>query len=485
VGGPGNIGGVGRPGSSILPGLGLGAAGGYLAGKSGDIIGRRQDRVQDRRDNLGDRSENRQDRVQDRRDNLGENRQDRLEERRENLNNRSENLQDRLGQRQDYRQQRLEDRQDYLENRREDWANWHDDYYSQYDDWYHGGWSDNWGDYWDHTWGDNAAAALLGTTLWGLNRMGYWFGTEYYENPYYSEPLVLGNTTIDYSQPLAAPPTTVIVQQTAPTAQAADLPPGATPQGLEEFEAARTAFYAGDYPKALTMINQTLAAMPKDAVAHEFRALVLFALGKYHDAAATLHPVLAVGPGWDWTTMSGLYPSVDTYTTQLRALEQYVTKHDQAADARFVLAYHYLTLGHDEQAVKQLARIQKTLPGDSVTAQLLQMMGQAESQAAPEAESTAKIDVAQLLGTWTAKRGSKATFELTLDKDKSFKWVYREGKKREEISGAYALDGDVLALEPDAGGVMLAEISTPQDGAFDFRTAGAPKSDKGLRFQKK
>jgi hypothetical protein len=53
------------------------------------------------------------------------------------------------------------------------------------------------------------------------------------------------------------------------------------------------------------------------------------------------------------------------------------------------------------------------------------------------------------------------------------------------VKGAYALDGDVLALEPDAGGVMLAQISSLQGGDFTFRTVGAPKSDPGLRFQKK
>ena len=42
--------------------------------------------------------------------------------------------------------------------------------------------------------------------------------------------------------------------------------------------------------------------MPNDASLHEFRALVLFALGQYEQAAATLYAVLSNGPGWDWTT---------------------------------------------------------------------------------------------------------------------------------------------------------------------------------------
>jgi hypothetical protein len=113
------------------------------------------------------------------------------------------------------------------------------------------------------------------------------------------------------------------------------------------------------------------------------------------------------------------------------------------------------------------------------------MMGKSGTAAAPAPESNVKIPAADVLGTWTAARGGKASFELTLDKDKGFTWVYREGKKQEQVKGAYALDGNVLALEPDAGGVMLAEISAPQNGAFDFRTVGAPKTDKGLRFQRK
>ena len=43
-------------------------------------------------------------------------------------------------------------------------------------------------------------------------------------------------------------------------------------------------------------------------------ALCLFALGRYDESAATLYAVLSVGPGWDWTTLIGLYPDVSTST---------------------------------------------------------------------------------------------------------------------------------------------------------------------------
>ena len=64
---------------------------------------------------------------------------------------------------------------------------------------------------------------------------------------------------------------------------------------------------------------------------HEFLALAYFAQGKYQQAAAPLYAVLSVRPGWDWTTLSGMYPDVDTYTRQLRALEAYVRSNPDSA----------------------------------------------------------------------------------------------------------------------------------------------------------
>jgi uncharacterized protein (TIGR03066 family) len=183
--------------------------------------------------------------------------------------------------------------------------------------------------------------------------------------------------------------------------------------------------------------------------------------------------------------MTSLYPDVDTYTKQLRALEAFAKSDPKAASARFVLAYHYLILGHDDAAAKVLQQVEQLVPGDSVTAQLLQMMGKATAKLEPAAERDAKIDAAELVGVWTASRGDRARFELTLGKDKGFTWVYRDGKNEQKVKGAYAIDGNVLALEPDAGGVMLAEVSAPQNGAFEFKSIGAPKAEPALGFQRK
>ncbi|MCA9055317.1 MAG: tetratricopeptide repeat protein, partial [Planctomycetaceae bacterium] len=73
------------------------------------------------------------------------------------------------------------------------------------------------------------------------------------------------------------------------------------------FNRAREDFYAGNYDEALERVNKALGVMPGDPVMNEFRALVLFAQGNFKEAAATIHAVLAVGPGWDWTTMTSVY----------------------------------------------------------------------------------------------------------------------------------------------------------------------------------
>ena len=89
---------------------------------------------------------------------------------------------------------------------------------------------------------------------------------------------------------------------------------------------------------------------------HEFLALVLFAQGKYEQAAAPLYAVLSVGPGWDWTTLIGNYSDAGVYTEQLRGLEAFVKANPKSAQAQFVLAYHYISQGHGEAAIKPLKR---------------------------------------------------------------------------------------------------------------------------------
>ena len=147
------------------------------------------------------------------------------------------------------------------------------------------------------------------------------------------------------------------------------------------FDAARDAFKAGDYAKALELTDQAIRQMPNDAALHEFRGVVLFALHRYEDAAAPLYAVLSVGPGWDWPTLVGLYPNVSVYTEQLRALESYCKLNPRSASARFVLAYLYLTQGNTDVAVEQLKRVVALQPKDTISARLIQQLETTSSPA--------------------------------------------------------------------------------------------------------
>src|SRR5262249_12716551 len=145
---------------------------------------------------------------------------------------------------------------------------------------------------------------------------------------------------------------------------------------------ARTAFLEGKYDAALKLTDGAVAQMPRDAVLHEFRSLVLFALQRYAESAAAIHPALHVGPGWDWKTLSSLYPSIDVYTSQLRALETASKTSPKAADLHFLLAYHYLTCGHSDQALSKFRQVLEQRPNDSVAAALVATLSPRDPQPA-------------------------------------------------------------------------------------------------------
>jgi tetratricopeptide (TPR) repeat protein len=388
-------------------------------------------------------------------------------------------LQDRLASRDEISDQRRENWQDNRGDIQEDWQDRYDNFYDRHEDWHHGCWHGNAGDWWHHMWDEHTALMAFGTTMWGVNRLAYGFGYWGYDNPYYVEPYpTYGGAVVDYSQPIAL--------EAAPASE--PQPAGTPAPGMSDFDAARQAFYQGDYASALAATNKALAALPNDPIIHEFRALVMFAQGKYREAAAGLHSVLAVGPGWDWTTLSSLYPNVEVYTQQLRALEAAVKQQPQAADARFVLAYHYLTAGSKDAAAAMLQGLYKQTPQDTVIKELLLMTAGPEALGAPATAPTTTaatapaVTMAELMGNWNAAGQGGTKFQLGLAADGSFVWNFTEKEKTQSVKGVYALDGNVLALEPESGGTMLAQVTKPAAGSFGFSLLGAPPGDPGLKF---
>jgi tetratricopeptide (TPR) repeat protein len=176
-----------------------------------------------------------------------------------------------------------------------------------------------------------------------------------FNNPFYRQSATMFN----YSQPLPAR-----AWDDAPSIHGPDT-------AIDIFDQARDAFQRNELKEALALVDKAIQELPTDATLHEFRALCLFALQEYKVAAATLYAVLAAGPGWDWETMRSLYGDVAPYTDHLRLLESYLKANPKSAAARFVLAYHYLVLGHQYAAIQELENVVKLLPDSQLSAEML------------------------------------------------------------------------------------------------------------------
>jgi hypothetical protein len=471
-----------------------------------DRLGNRGDRQQDRQDNRGDRQGNRGNRQQDRQDKRGDrqgdrqqNRDDRQQSREDQRGDRQENRQDIRNDWQEHRDEIRQDWQQYRDDARDDWQGWFDDHYGMYGDWYGGYASGYWGG-WDYLWDNYPVAAAAGLTWWGANTLGYMFGYSDYYNPYYTESM-----PAYYSEPVITVPVepvqTVVTQpaQTAPAqvtqvqeAPAAALPPGVSAEAVSKFDQARESFYDGKYEEALKLTDAAVAQMPRDAVLHEFRSLVLFALKRYEESAAAIHAVLDVGPGWDWKTLSGLYANVNTYKDQLRALEMTRDKDPKSAALQFLVGYHYLTCGYQDAAVRAFGKTVELQPKDSVAAALYASLSPRDAQPAKPSEGASSkagpapkdVPPDSILGNWTAIANGKAKYSMSLNKDGSFSWGYTRGNRKQEVKGVHTVEGNVLAMEPDSGGVMLAELTSKGPDTLQFKMIGGKSDDPGLEFRR-
>ena len=211
--------------------------------------------------------------------------------------------------------------------------------------------------------------------------------------------------------------------------------------------------------------------------------MVLFALKRYEDSAGTLYGVLSAGPGWDWTTLIGLYPDEETYTGQLRALEGSCRAHPDDASGRFVLAYLYLTAGQDDAAVGVLKTIVALQPKDRVSAQLLQSLTKSEAPApAPPAEPAPG---GQLAGAWVASPGAGTTVALRVAANGKFTWTVETKGQTHQLSGQSTSGDGVLTLVQDEGGApMVGHVTWKGADEFVFQALGGGSGDPGLDFRR-
>ena len=360
--------------------------------------------------------------------------------------------------------------------------------------WYNGSWHNHWnGNGFGGYWGGWYPGGWIYPIGWGLSPGvpgSIWYDSGYmsYNNPYYNSAYSGWN----YSQPIpmSAAPVAANGIAAPPPAELADAGNPAVDEAVQLFRAA-------DYAGALSKIDTAIRAQPTDAAAHELRALILFAMFDYPQAAATIHSVLAVGPGWDWTTLSSIYSDIAIYESQLQDLEAYAAEHPERADAHFLLAYHYLTAGHTADAAAQLRQVVKLMPSDKLAGQLLAMASGGHAAPAgvppvagappvagrPAPGPDVPVDPAALFGSWHASRGDGANFDLTLARDKTFTWNYAPQQQPPQmVTGTYSVDNGLLILQGTTNGAMVGHVTAPGGDRFSFKPLGGPPDDPGLTF---
>jgi hypothetical protein len=361
----------------------------------------------------------------------------------------------------------------------------------------------------------------IGVASWGLGSLWNTWGYSSFVNPYFTAaPVVVQQPAVVVQQPMVFDYSRPLDLTSPPPAQ------DVLNQAGSLLESARAAFQSGDYEQALKLADQAIQQTPNDPIVHQFRAMCLFALGRYDDAAVPMYAILSAGPGWDWTTLAGLYPSIDVYTQQLRALEAYCTATPQAASARFLLASLYMTQGNNDAAAAMLKQVVDLQPRDALSAQLLAVLtakppdesGQAPAEAAQPPgtqpptvaqpnQPPAEGDPAQsqpppdagaapgptlptspvptkLVGAWTASPANDVAISLSLEQPKGFTWKVTDRGQSREFRGEATFDNDVLALAPPDQPPMVGTVTWKDDTHFQFRALGAPSSDPGLTFGK-
>ena len=354
--------------------------------------------------------------------------------------------------------------------------------------WYNG----SWGGYGRNNW---YRPFFWGTlTGWGLSSMANSWGYGYgaygaYYNPYYAGIGPAYASVYNYTQPLTV--YNYVVPDDNYTYIDGTQPPPATDPGIQAFDQGLAVFKAGDYQQSLTFFDTAIQQQPKDPVIHEVRALALFAVGAYTPAAAALNSLLSTAPGMDWTTMSSLYGDVNDYTVQLRQLEAYCNEHPADAAAYFVLGYHYMVTGANNEAASVLKVVVQNQPKDLVAKQLLDTLVPPEPAISPTVVNPSETPVpaasdaeTDLVGEWQATAG-ETTIHLTVTPDSNFTWSVKQKNQPDiQVTGQLQTDSDGIVMSSKEQGDMEGSVTSQGPDQWQFKLYGAPESDPGLNFKR-
>jgi tetratricopeptide (TPR) repeat protein len=346
--------------------------------------------------------------------------------------------------------------------------------------WHHGRWCYGWGRSSRSSWNNGF---FWGVTAWSMGNWIFNSGYQNFRNPFPAPPVInhAGTTIINYTRPI-----TVVAAEFPPADEATEL--AASEKSDAAMEEALTAFKQGEYEAARVAVDLAISHVPGDAALHEFRALVFFAMGRFNDAAGVLNPILASGPGWDWTTMTGLFNSQDDYVNLLRNLEEHHQKNPDSAAANFLLGYHYLVLGHLEQALELFEKSAKLEPTDTVSAGLRDLIRdsiKSEEEGSEDAPPPATVNPDKLVGTWVCTVVDDGTITLVMTKEGGFTWSFDKTGDSGKQSGEFGIQDPNLLVLITEDAQMAGEVVLTEDSKFSFVLAGGPRGDPGLTFVRK
>jgi hypothetical protein len=131
----------------------------------------------------------------------------------------------------------------------------------------------------------------------------------------------------------------------------------------------RDAFATGEYGRAVQRFRQATVVSPREPVAHFLLAQSLVALGKYGDAANSIHAGLTLQPEWPtfrFRPIELYAANVADYADHLRRLDEVLRQRPDDAVLLFLNAYQLWFDGRREEARQLFQRAQpKTAnPGD-------------------------------------------------------------------------------------------------------------------------
>lgn len=184
--------------------------------------------------------------------------------------------------------------------------------------------------------------------------------TNYYTTyGYDSTPQVVDNPAVQAPQMLAQNVAKPVDPDNEHLAEAIDF----AGRGEEDFRNRR-------YDSAIRNWQHALVDDPRNGALVMLMAQALFAAEQYNEAAGAVQQGMRMLPQEKWGTVvenyTQIYPNIQDYTDQLRALEKARNESLEQPALRFLLGYHYGYLGYPKQAVRELTKCVELAPQDQM-----------------------------------------------------------------------------------------------------------------------